>query len=318
MSDIRCRTARGVRTIRAVVAGTAMLLASACGGTKVPLPVLPAEVIGDTAGLVTHGEYIVRTVAVCGHCHAADPHEPDGPLSGGLEFRNWRLGTARAANLTPDSVTGIGAWSDEEIIRAIRSGVNRDGHLLAPVMPYSWYRGMSDRDALAVARYLRSRPAVQNEVHSSPNLAYRLGRAFFLRPVTPNGPPRVAPSPTASYGGYIADHVSACIDCHTPRAGLRSTPDLDRIYAGDASPPAGFPANPKNLTPDTATGIGAWSEADFVRTLRTGVNPRGDSLHAFMPWREYRRMTDTDLIAIYRYLRTVPAIEKVVPRRRTP
>ena len=93
----------------------------------------------------------MRDVAVCGQCHAADPRDPDGPLSGGFAFRNWRLGTIRAANLTPDSATGLGAWTDAEIVGAIRNGETRHGHLLAPVMPYRWLSGMSDRDALAVA-----------------------------------------------------------------------------------------------------------------------------------------------------------------------
>ena len=80
-------------------------------------------------------------------------------------------------------------------------------------------------------------------------------------------------------------------------------------------PPNGFPANPSNLTPDRETGIDAWSESDFLQTLRTGVNPSGVSLHPFMPWREVRRMSNDDLRAIYRYLRTLPPIRNQVPRR---
>jgi mono/diheme cytochrome c family protein len=292
------------------------LAATACGGGDVPLPDLSPAAVGDTAGLVERGEYLVRSAAVCGHCHAADPQQdPDGPLSGGMEFRNWRLGTIRAANLTPDPATGLGEWTEAEIVRAIRTGEDREGRVLAPVMPYEWFHGMSDRDALAVARYLKSLPPVHHEVRNDPNLVYRAARFLFLGPEDPpegRAPPR---GPTAEYGRYLALHVSLCADCHTPRTGIRSTPDRDRLFAGTASPPKGFPANPANLTPDTATGIGRWSEADFLRTLRTGVNPRGDSLHAFMPWREYRRMSDDDLRAIYRYLRTLQPIRNRVPDR---
>lgn len=81
---------------------------------------------------------------------------------------------------------------------------------------------------------------------------------------------------------------------------------MDRLFAGQPDPPGEFPAHTSNLTPDTATGIGLWTEDDFIRTLRTGVNPAGDSLHPFMPWRQIRRMDDDDLRAIYRYLRTLP------------
>ena len=285
---------------------------SGCGGGHVALPDLSPLAIGDTTGLVARGEYIVRNVAVCGHCHAADPRNSDGPLSGGMAFSNWRLGTVRASNLTPDSATGIGAWTDAELVRALRAGEDRDGDVLAPVMPYEWFHGMSDRDAFAVARYLKSRSAVTNAVDNDPNLVYRLARVFVLGPKKGERAPVPPRAATAEYGRYLANHVSLCADCHTPRSGIQAKSDHDRLFAGSTDPPAGFPAKPANLTPDSATGIGRWSEAGFLRTLRTGVNPRGDSLHAFMPWRELRRMTDDDLRAIYRYLRTVPPIRNEV------
>lgn len=289
--------------------------AAGCGGGHVPLPELAAAGAGDTTALVERGEYIVRSVSVCGHCHAADPEDPDGPLAGGLEFSGWRIGTIAAANLTPDSATGIGAWSDAEVVRAIRSGEHRSGGVLAPVMPYAWFNGMSDRDALAVARYLRSLDPIRNEVRRDPSLVYALAEALLLEPEEPSEEPAPPRSANAAYGGYLANHVALCADCHTPRGGLRSSPDMDRLFAGTDDPPAGFPANPSNLTPDSATGIGSWSEDDFIRTLRTGVNPAGRELHPFMPWRQLRRMSDDDVRAIYRYLRTLPPIRNEVPVR---
>jgi len=288
-------------------------LALGCHRWSVALPPLSPVTVGDTTGLVERGEYVVRNAAVCGHCHAADAKgDPDGPLSGGMEFKDWRIGTARASNVTPDSATGIGAWSDAEIVRALRNGERKDGRLLAPVMPYEWFHQMSDRDALAVSRYLRSRPAVRHEVRQRPNIWFNLAKLFFLGPkggTSATAPVRAA---SAEYGAYVSQHVALCADCHTPRSGLRSLPDRGRLFAGSARPPKGFPANPANLTPDSATGIGTWSEQDFLRTLRTGVNPRGDSLHPFMPWRQVRRMSDDDLRAIYRYLRTLPAISNAI------
>lgn len=289
---------------------------SACGGGHVPLPDLTTALRGDTSGLVGRGEYIVRDVAVCGHCHAADPlKNADGPLSGGFEFRNWRLGTIRASNLTSDSVTGIGAWTDAEIVRAIRNGEHRDGDVLAPVMPYEWFREMSDRDALAIARYLKSQPAVRNEVENDGNLIYGVARIFFLKVKDDVPRPVIARAPSAEYGAYLSQHVGLCADCHTPRGGLQSKPKKDELFAGTAKPPEGFPENPANLTPDDETGIGKWSESDFIDTIRTGRNPGGHELHEFMPYKYIRRMTDGDLRAIYRYLRTVPAKRNPVPRR---
>ena len=290
-----------------------VLTALRCGHTQIPLPSAPA------APSAARGQYIVRNVAVCGGCHAADPkRDVDGPLSGGTEFRNWRIGTSRAANLTPDAATGLGTWSDAEIVRALRNGQRKDGRLLAPVMPYEWFHEMSDDDAFAVASYLKSLPPVQHEVRQSPNLVFKLGKLLFLRPkagTSSSAPPRAA---TAEYGGYLTRHVGLCAECHTPRGGLLAEPDKSRLFAGVAHPPEDFPANPSNLTPDPSTGIGKWSEADFLQTLRTGVNPAGASLHRFMPWPELRHMSDEDLRAMYRYLRTVPPIHNQVPRRELP
>ena len=293
-------------------------LLAGCQST-VPLPILPATSAADQSALRARGESIVRNAAVCGGCHAAAPKEnTDGPLSGGREFRDWRIGVARASNLSPDATTGLGTWSDAEIIRALRNGVRKDGRLLAPVMPYEWFHGMSDDDAVAVARYLRSQEPVQNAVRQSPSIWFRLGKLLFLRPkpaASVQAPPR---GPTPEYGGYLAQNVALCADCHTPRTGIRQAWDKSRLFAGDATPPKGFPQNPANLTPDEETGIGAWSEDDFLRTLRTGVSRRGFTLHPFMPWRQVQRMSDDDLRAIYRYLRTLPPIRNAVPRRVTP
>jgi mono/diheme cytochrome c family protein len=294
------------------------LSAAACHRTTVPLPRPNAAAAGETTSLVARGAYIVRDAAACGQCHARDPeHDLDGPLTGGRYFRDWRLGTIRASNLTSDSATGLGTWTEAEIVRALRNGEARDGRLLAPVMPYAWLHRMSDQDAFAVARYLKTQPAVPHAVREHPNIWFKLGKLLFLGPeggTSATAPPQRA---SAEYGAYLAKHVALCADCHTPRTGLRSTPDRRRLFAGDAHPPKEFPANPSNLTPDTATGIGRWSEDDFLRTIHTGVNPQGDSLTWFMPWREMRRMTDDDLRAIYRYLQTLPPIRNDIPRRST-
>jgi mono/diheme cytochrome c family protein len=284
------------------------LLTLTCGHTRVPLPKVPEAAANDSTSTTARGEYIVRSVAVCGGCHAADPkHDADGPLSGGMEFHDWRIGISRASNLTSDPETGLGTWSEAEIVRALRNGQHRDGHLLSPVMPYEWFHEMSDDDAFAVARYLKSLPAVRHEVKQSPNLVFKLGKLVFLRPISSMSSSAPARS-TAEYGGYLAQHVGLCANCHTPRAGLLQKPDRNRLFAGMTHPPKDFPAKPSNLTPDQTAGIGRWSEADFMRAIRTGVTPSHASLHPFMPWPKLKRMTDDDLRAVYQYLRTVPPI----------
>ncbi|HEX8173100.1 MAG TPA: c-type cytochrome [Thermoanaerobaculia bacterium] len=271
---------------------------------------LPAE---PADAQVARGEYLVRNVAVCGGCHSSDLKNPDGPLAGGREFRQWRLGTARASNLTNDDATGLGTWSEDEIVRALRTGVRKDGRLLAPVMPYGWFNRMSDDDARAIARYLKSLPPQSNAVRQHFNLIYKIGKALFLRPkpaISASAPPRAA---TAEYGAYLSQHAGLCAECHTPRTAIRAEPKMQMLFAGATV--KDFPANPSNLTPDEQTGIGRWSEDDFVKAIRTGVTPEGEQLHPFMPWHQNGRMTDDDLRAIYRFLRTVPPRRHEVARK---
>jgi mono/diheme cytochrome c family protein len=294
------------------------LITLGCRHTQVPLPSLPS-VPSETRVSAARGQYIVRNVAVCGGCHAADSKNADGPLSGGKQFRDWRIGTVRASNLTSDEETGLGTWSEAEIVRAVRNGERKDGQLLAPVMPYEWFHEMSDDDAFSVARYLKSLPPVSNQVTQNPNFVFKLAKLLFLTPkpaISASAPPLGA---TAEYGGYVARHVGLCAECHTPRTGLRAEPDKRRLFAGVTNPPEHFPVKPSNLTPDPVTGIGQWSETDFVRTIRSGVTPAGESMNSFMPWQELRRMSDDDLRAMYRYLRTVPPIRNKVTsaRKRT-
>src|SRR5207253_9430727 len=128
------------------------VIALACSHAQVPLPAFSPAIV--SAATAARGEYIVRNVAVCGSCHAADPkRDVDGPLSGGMEFRDWRIGIARASNLTPDAETRLGSWSEAEIVRAIRSGQREDGRLLAPAMPYASFLAITDEGALDVRRY---------------------------------------------------------------------------------------------------------------------------------------------------------------------
>lgn len=284
------------------------VLTWSCRHAQIPLPALSQSTAAGSAVSAARGETIVRNLAVCGGCHSGDEKNPDGALSGGKEFHDWRIGTSRASNLTSDTGTGLGDWSEAEIVRAIRNGQSRDGRLLTPVMPYEWFHEMSDDDAFSVARYLKTLPPVHHEVIQSPNIVFKLGRLLFLRPkpaLSVTAPPRGA---TAEYGSYLTQHAGLCAECHTPRSGLLQNPDRSRLFAGVEHPPKDFPAKPSNITPDPSTGIGRWSEDEFLETMRTGKNPSGRSLHPFMPWPELRRMSDDDLRAMARYLRTVPAV----------
>jgi mono/diheme cytochrome c family protein len=288
-----------------------------------PAPELAAP---NSAQVLSRGEYLVKSVAQCWRCHSAPeagaPNE-NAPLSGGRALAlsglgpgfgllPLGLGTYYAANITPDPDTGIGRWSDGQIVRALREGISRDGHLLFPIMPYQDLQGLSDEDALAIVAYLRSRPPVRNSVPSRQlSLAARGLIAFeVIRPAAPiSGTLAPPPGPTAAYGGYLANHVALCSACHTPRDPHTWQPLLERPFTGSLFPipvPGGGPARyAPNITADPEQGIGAWSEGDFLRALRDGVAPQGRLLDPAMP--RYAGMNADDLRAIYLYLRNLPA-----------
>jgi mono/diheme cytochrome c family protein len=236
----------------------------------------------------------VATVRGCTDCHT--------PSFGGKMFIDEPV-IARlfAANLTAGR-GGIGAvYRDQDWVRSIREGVRPDGKPLL-FMPAHEFNVIGDRDLGALIAYLKSLPPVDNQPVK--NRVGPIGRILFLKgdlPLVPaelidHDAPRPAtpdPAPTARYGKYLA---SGCTGCHG--AG----------FSGGPIPgtPPGFPI-PQNITPDTVTGIGKWSEGDFVRTIRTGKRPDGTGLKPEMPWRAFSEMSDDELHAIWLYLRTVPA-----------
>jgi mono/diheme cytochrome c family protein len=193
-------------------------------------------------------------------------------------------------------------FTDADWIRAIRHGVRRNGQSVL-FMPSQEYTGMSDDDLGALVAYLKSLPPVDNPQPASS--VGPLGRALFVAgqlPLLPaemidHGATRRASAPsgaTVENGAYI---VEGCKGCHGAELAGGKIP---------GTPPEWPPA--ANITPDRATGIGAWTEADFVRALRTGRRPDGRELRSeFMPWKNFAHFTDDELAAMWAYLRTVPA-----------
>lgn len=112
------------------------------------------------------GEYLA-TIMDCGGCHTggalAGQPDPKLHLAGsGIGFGIPGLGVFYPPNLTPDRDTGLGAWSEADIVRAVRTGVRPDGRVLAPVMPWHNYAALTDADARALAAHLKALPPVRN------------------------------------------------------------------------------------------------------------------------------------------------------------
>lgn len=268
----------------------------------VTLAVLPLfSEAGRAETLLERGTYLMRGIVACGNCHT--PQGPDGPLpgmelAGGLMMEDEAF-TAYGANLTPDVETGLGGWSDAEIIAAIREGRRPDGSIIGPPMPISLYRNLSDRDVRAIVAYLRALAPVKNEV---PKSVYRI-------PLPPSyGPPveSVAEVPredTLAYGAYLAGPLGHCIECHSPM-GPKGPDWQGQLGAGGLAfyGPWGV-SHSSNITP---AGLGAWSDAEIKTAITQGLRPDGSRLMPPMPVSYYANIAAADLDALVAYLRSLP------------
>jgi mono/diheme cytochrome c family protein len=262
--------------------------------------------------LAKRGRYLVNTVAACGRCHtlrlAEGKPDPAMELAGGFAFDDPAIGHIVGPNLTPDRETGLGKWSEEQIVTALRYGTRPDGTTIGPPMPVDTYRGMSDRDLAAIAHYL----------HTMKPIRHAVGRTQYKNPPELHdptithieGPPR---QDKLAYGRYLAEPVGHCFGCHTvPRPGGAS---LDRrvFYAGGRDLPDYADVTKRvvsrNITSDPEDGIGKWSDAEVKRAIVDGVRPDGTLLAHTMPYDWYKRIAPADLDAIVAYLRTLPPIK---------
>lgn len=265
-----------------------------------------------TEARLARGRYLIENLADCFSCHSqVDWKTPGAPIlskGSGLIFADEGLPfKLTAPNITPDQEAGLGKWTDQEIGRALRNGIARDGRVLFPIMPYMSYRSMSDEDLASVIAYLRSLPPVRN---TPPD-------ARLPEPVQKmlQAPPPVAsvPEPDLSTpekrGAYLVT-LGTCSDCHTP-LDKRMQPRADLAFAGGfiLKGPWGEAAS-ANLTPDPS-GIPYYDEAMFLEVMRTG-HVKARVLNSIMPWGRYRNLTDDDLKAIFAYVRTFkPVVHRV-------
>lgn len=269
------------------------LLAVVCGiglyKLYTPRSVAISEVtVPATPDQIARGQHIAEVM--CAGCHSTD-HQL--PLSGGdnlSEDAGLPLGDIYAPNLTPGG--DLKEWSDTQIFRVIRTGVDDEGRPTAMALVGS--RRLSDEDVVALIAYLRSSPPVQKEtpeMNPSPLLALLVGSGLMNLDPAPaasiTAPPKAV---TVEYGKYVSN-FGDCESCHGPK--------LD----GNPPPPA-----PK--APDITVVVPKWSKEDFIKAMRTGVTPDGDKMDAKeMPWNDIGRMDDTELEALYVYLHGLTAVQ---------
>jgi len=248
----------------------------------------PSMTVAGTPEQIARGEHLA--LSLCAGCHSATG-EP--PMAGGVNVGQDSpvpIGDLISFNLTPGGP--LKDWTDGEIIRALRQGVDRDGRRLF-VMATLPVRNFSDDDIHAVIAYLRSQPALPDPPRQGdyPNLllAVFIGANLVPQPPPPVTGPITAPpkGPTAEYGEYVLSY-NDCYQCHG-----------DDYNGG----------TPGGLTPvgPSLRVVKGWSREQFITTLRTGIDPTGYPLDpSKMPWKVFGRMDDDELGGIYKYLRTLP------------
>ena len=255
-------------------------------------------------GHCSDGAYLFDAAGCLG-CHTAKDGQA---LAGGRPFET-PYGTFNSPNISPDPETGIGRWSKDEFIRALKHGEAPDGSAYFPAFPYPSYRLLSDADAGALFDHLMTRKPQrrQNREHDLP---WWLAR-WMMKPWQwfllddPAPPPA---DPTLSRGRYLVDALGHCGECHTPRdwAGLA---DRGRYLAGTRQGPEGEKV--PNITPDRNDGLGKWDDDDLEYFLESGALPDGDytgSLMAEVVDNTTSRLTPGDRRAMVDYLRSLDAI----------
>ena len=261
--------------------------------------------------VIQHGRYMA-TAADCTACHTA----PGGkPFAGGGALET-PFGTLLAPNITPDLQTGIGGWTDDEFVSAVKNGIGGHGIHLYPAMPYTYYTKMSRADVLAIRAYLATIDPVQNKV-----IANQLPFPFNQREsmigwnVLYFNPGNLKPDPGKSAewnrGAYLVEGAEHCGLCHTPKNAMGGD-DNARAMQGSVLQNWYAP----NITNNARVGVGDWSIDDIVLYLKTGRNrfgmasgPMADAITHSLS-----HVSDADIRAIAVYLKGLPAGGGTLPQ----
>ncbi|MBV8797189.1 MAG: c-type cytochrome, partial [Hyphomicrobiales bacterium] len=255
-------------------------------------------------GQIERGRYLA-IVGDCASCHTVPGSGQ--PYAGGRPIET-PFGVVVGANITPDPDTGIGAWTDQAFVLALREGKENHGQLLYPAMPYPYYTKVTEGDALAIRAYLNTVKPIHNAVVSN-KLPFpfdvREGMAAWNALYFRSGEFKPVPTKSADWnrGAYLVEGPGHCGACHTPKTRLGGD-DRARVFQGYALQGWFAP----NITDDNERGLGGWSIADIVAYLKAGHNAAsaatgimGEEITL-----SSSQMTDADLTAIATYLKDLP------------
>ena len=270
---------------------------------------------------IANGEYLANHVAVCMDCHStrdwsrfAAPVKP-GTLGKGGEFFGEDAGFPGkfySKNITPANLKN---WTDGEIFRTITTGVDKNGNALFPVMPYKYYGKLDKQDVYDIIAYIRSLKPIENTniVHSVDFPMNFILNTIPSKATYGTKPPK---SDSIKYGAYLTN-AAGCIECHTQVNKGQIIPKLAFSGGREFKMPNGI-LRSANITPDNTTGIGSWTENQFLLRFKAYTDSvnlpvlNANEVNTIMPWPMYCGMDSSDLKSIYRYLRTLKPIKNEV------
>jgi mono/diheme cytochrome c family protein len=247
----------------------------------------------------------------CASCHATPGQDDRTRLGGGLALTS-NFGTFYPPNISPHPRDGIGAWTPEQFLRAMRGGVSPDGRHYYPSFPYTAYQRMNAADLRDLFAFIRTLPAVEGQAraHDLPfpftvrrglglwKLAFLDGEAFAPDP---------SKSPSLNRGAYLVEGPGHCAECHSPRNALGAI-EAERRYAGGPNPDG--KGSVPNITPHPS-GLGDWTRGDVAEVLGSGMTPEGDFVGGNMAGvvRNTSQLSAADREAIAEYVLSLPPKE---------
>lgn len=271
------------------------------------------------------GRYLANHVTACMDCHGTRNWAlfSGPPLTGSLgkggdvfDQNMGFPGKIYAANITPHA---LGNWTDGEILKAITTGVNKNGKALFPLMGYQRFGKMDKEDIYSIIAYIRSLKPIQNEVPTT-ELDFPVSLINKMSPKPADFQKIPGMQDTVKYGAYLVN-AAGCVDCH-------SKMDKGAIIAGtefgggmEFKQPAGI-IRSSNITMHKTNGLGNWTKEMFVQKFKTYADSTTKlatitktDLNTPMPWTMYAGMTSNDLSAIYTYLKSLKPIDNKVEIR---
>lgn len=301
-----------------------LILAALAGFSYIEISGIPSYDAKDP-GVTVHGDSLMvangaRIASMlCVQCHY---NKDNNRLSGAFMPDVAQFGKIYSANITNDQRYGIGGWTDGQLLYLLRTGVAKDGEYFPPYMPKFYH--MSDYDLQSIVAWLRSNDTRLQAVNEpstecEPNFLAKFLCHVAFKPLTYPTKPIVAPdsSDMVAYGRYAVVGKFECWACHSQSFTTINMEDPFKtpgfLAGGNPIPnDEGQPITSANLTPDKETGIGNWTEDQFVKAVKYGIRPDGTANR--YPMVPYSQLTDYEAKCIFAYLKTLAPVKNEIQR----